>query len=211
MLAEDTFQFNHKYSFTWHTGWLEPCKKCASLDGQVFTDQDLFQHALYSPIWGDLWDLDNDLPLTHPNCKCYLDVQYDATLDELLLQKMDKSGYEDFKIMTSNIKEMKTEIADFERDLSRAQSRIENTKYQLLTYLTLLQRAGLPPDIEKAIGIIVRARMTIEQTQRALYLLLAASGPAGWLMALASAGVAVYGFGSTVQATQDLVMDIGGT
>lgn len=109
--------------------------------------------------------------------------------------------------MTSNIREMKEEIAGFEQDLARAQNRIENTKYQLLAYLQLLQKMGLPPDIEKAITIMVRAKMTTEQAQRALYLLMAASGPAGWAMALASLGITV----ASATGTASAAMEIGGT
>ncbi len=113
--------------------------------------------------------------------------------------------------MTSNIKEMKADIKDFENDLNRASSKIENSRAQLITYLMLLQRAGLPPEVEKAISILVRARMTAEMATRAMYLMMAASGPMGWALALASGGVAVMGGMGIAQSTQDLAMDIGGT
>jgi hypothetical protein len=226
-----SFQFNHHFKFVFHTTWIDACHVCAALDGQTFTDQDLFQHTLWSPIWGDIWDLDNDLPLTHPNCKCRLEVIYESTLDELLLpSKTDiitrnnatqtvardmRTGqftknvdvFQEFKIMSSNIKEMKAEIGAFERDLARAENRIENTKFQLMTYMQLLQKAGLPPDIERAINVLVRAKMTAEQAQRAIYLLMAASGPAGWAMALASLGITVISGAGTMSAA----MEIGGT
>lgn len=196
----------------------------------MLTNQDIYQHVLWHPIWGDIWDLDNDEPLTHPNCKCYLEVTYEATLEELLFpsevttfnrtgktvttarstttgQFTQTNPFQEFGIMTSNIKEMKEEITSFERDLAKAQNRIENTKYQLLTYLQLLQKSGLPPEIDKAITILVRAKMTAEQAQRALYLLMAASGPTGWAMALASIGITAISAAGTANAA----MEVGGT
>jgi hypothetical protein len=229
------FQFNHQFSFVWHVTSLKPCsEKCANLADRIFTNQNLYQHTLWDTIYGDIWDLDSDESLTHPHCKCYLEVRYESTLDELLspskIETFNRGGesvsvarstatgrfvainpFQAFGIMTSNIKEMKAEIADFDRDLQRAQNRIENTRAQLISYLLLLQKAGLPPEVDKAISILVRARMTAEQTTRAFYLLMAASGPMGWAMALASSGVALIGAYGVAASTQDLAMDIGGT
>lgn len=205
----DLFKFDHRFSFVWHTTWSEPCEKCLHLDGTTWDNVSLFDNILYDPIWGDIWDLNNDLPLTHPNCKCYLEVRYESSLEELL--NIQPSKFEEFKIMTSNIKEMKEDIADFEKDLARAEGRIENVRAQLTAYLLLLQRAGLPPEIEKAISIIVRAKMTVEQTTRALYLLMAASGPWGWALAAATTGISLVGAYGVAESTRDLVMDLGGT
>jgi len=180
---------------------LNPCPKCQRLNGRIWDNQSLYQHVLWDEIEGDLWDLDNDVSLAHPNCKCILEVQYTASLEELL--NLEGSEFEAFKIMTSNIKEMKSEVQDFERDLERAQSRIENTRMQLITYMLLLQRLGLPPEAEKAISLLVRTRMTAEASARALYLLQAATlagGPVAWGMALASTGVALLGYTGIVMA-----------
>jgi len=197
----DFVKFDHRFTFIWHTSWQEPCPICRWLNGTVFTDQSLYQHVLFHPIVGALWDLDNDVPLVHPNCKCYLEVQYESTLEELL--GLEPSGYEEFNIMTSNIKEMKRDIEDFEKSLANAESRIENTRSQLITYMLLLRRMNLPPDVNKFISIMIRARMVSEQAVRAAYLLMAASGPWGWAMAIATAGVATLG-------TADIIMDLGG-
>jgi hypothetical protein len=229
----DGFQFNHQFSFTFHTSWMEPCKKCQALNGRTWHGNELFQGVIYDPIWGDVWDLESDFPLTHPNCKCYLEVTYEATLEELLhpskIETFNRSGssvtvardietgqfaainpFQEFGIMTSNIKEMKADINAFEQDLGRAQNRLSNTRMELITYMQLLQRMGLPPQVEKAISIMVKARMTSEQAVRALYALEAASisgGPAAWAFAIATTGVAVLGGYSTAAS----IMDLGGT
>lgn len=201
-VSDAPVQFNHKFTFIWHTTWIKPCEKCLRLNGKSWQGQTLYQHVLWDDFEGPIWDLDNDLPLTHPNCKCILEVQYDATLEELL--KIEPSGFEDFQIMTSNIKEMEKDIEDFERSLERANGRLENTRAQLITYMMLLRRMHLPPDVERFISVMIRARMTAEMATRSAYLMMAASGPMGWLMAIASAGVAVIG-------VSDIAMDLGGT
>jgi hypothetical protein len=214
---EGSIEFDHRFKFTFHTSWMEPCNKCRTLNGRTFEGTSIYAGTLWDPVWGDIWDIENDLPLTHPNCKCYLEVTYESDLDELLhpsiVGTIERGGakvtvardiatgrftkinpFQEFGIMTSNIKEMKAEIADFERDLARASSRIENTKFQLMTYLTLLNQLGLPPEVDKVISILVRVRMTFELTTRAAYLMMVATGPAGWAMAGASAGISLVSF-----------------
>ncbi len=231
-MSED-MKFDHRFTFIWHTNWIEPCRKCQSLNGKHFEGTTIYHGVLYDPIWGDVWDITNDIPLTHPNCKCYLEVIYESTLEELLnpskIETFTRGGetvtvardvstgrftalnpFQEFGIMTSNIKEMQKDIQEFEQDLARAQNRISNTRIELITYLQLLQRMGLPPQVEQAITVMVKARLTSEQAARALYALEAASiagGPAAWAFAAATTGLAALGAFSTVTS----VMDLGGT
>lgn len=57
----------------------DACQQCASLNGQIFDNQDIFQSTVWSSIWGDIWDLDMGRPLTHGhtgiNCRCTLEVR----------------------------------------------------------------------------------------------------------------------------------------
>lgn len=203
-MSDEPFRFNHKFTFIWHTTWLNPCPKCQRLNGRAWTSQSLYQHVLWDEIEGDLWDLDNDIPLTHPNCKCVLEVQYTASLEELL--NLEGSEFEAFQIMTSNIRDMKRELDDFDKDLQRVQSRVENTRTQMRTYLILLNNMGLPPEAEKVISLLTRTEITAQQTIRAMYLLQAATlagGPMAWGIALATTGVALLGY-------TGIVMDLGG-
>ena len=205
-------KFDHKFKFTWHTNWDKPCHVCKSLNGNTYLGTNISEGVLYDPIWGNIWDLYNDMPLTHPHCKCYLEVTYESTLEDLLLEKKDgrPDPFEEFKIMTSNIKQMKQDLQDFDRDLAKAQNRLSNTKAELIAYIQLLQRMGLPPQVEKGIQIFVKAKMTSEQATRALYALQAASlagGPAAWAFAIATTGLAVLGAYSTASS----VMELGGS
>jgi hypothetical protein len=225
--------FDHRFKFTWHTNWLEPCRKCQGLNGKTFDGTSVYEGALYDPIWGDVWDITTDTSMAHPNCKCFLEVTYEATIEELLhpskVTTFIRDGetvttardiatgrftslnpFQEFGIMTSNIKEMKEDIKSFEKDLARADSRISNTRMELMTYMQLLQRMGLPPQVEKAISVMVKARMVSEQATRAFYALQAATltgGPAAWAFAIATTGVAVLGGYSTASS----VMELGGT
>jgi len=62
------------YVFAWHA-LSDACPKCRLLDGQEFRDQDLYQERLFSVIWGDIWDLNVNHSLAHPNCRCQLEVR----------------------------------------------------------------------------------------------------------------------------------------
>lgn len=63
------------------TWWATPdaCPKCSGLHGYVFRDVDIFQSHLTHPIYGDVWDLDLNISLMHPNCKCCLEVTIEVT------------------------------------------------------------------------------------------------------------------------------------
>lgn len=197
-------EYPHKFSFIWHTTWLEPCGKCRSLNGRVYHTQSIYDAVLWDEIYGDIWDLVSDVSLVHPNCKCVLEVTYESNLEELL--KIEPDGFEEFQIMTSNIKEMRSDLDAFDRDLQRVENRVENSRQQLMTFLMLLQKLGLPPEAERAIRVLVKTRMTAEQTVRALYMLQAfalAPTPIGLVMALATGAVAVLGASS-------IAADLGG-
>jgi len=65
------------YVFVWHA-LSDACPKCRSLNGQEFRDQNLFQETLFSHIWGDIWDLNADHTLAHPNCRCQVEVRVEV-------------------------------------------------------------------------------------------------------------------------------------
>jgi hypothetical protein len=77
MSTQETIQCK----FTWQTGGADPCQKCASLNGLSWI-QDINEPVLHDPFFGDLWDLDADQSLVHPNCKCSLLVSVELHLEE---------------------------------------------------------------------------------------------------------------------------------
>ncbi len=190
------FQYDHRFTFMWHTTWTEPCPKCQSLDGRTFTDQSLFQHTLWDPIYGDLWDLDNDYPLIHPNCKCVLEVQYNSTIEELLHPELSK--FEEYGIMSSNINTMKSELAEFERSLDGVKKRAADTVLDLNSVYILLRRLHLPPDVERATNVFLQGRSAAIKFAQGLELLTALSAasslnPMSLIMVGATFGVAMLG------------------
>ena len=108
--------------------------------------------------------------------------------------------------MSSNIREIRQEIREFERDLARLDRQLNNTRLMLSQSILLLRRMNLPPDVNRAISIMVRARLIAEQYATSLQLLQAAylaGGPMAWAFAAVSLGIA------TLSAV-DLAMDLGG-
>jgi hypothetical protein len=71
----------YSYTFTWISE-ADACEQCQKLNG-TYEGQSIYQHALIHPLYGEVWDLDTDLPLTHGhtgiNCRCRLEVQ--VTID----------------------------------------------------------------------------------------------------------------------------------
>jgi len=74
------------YVFAWHA-LSDACPICRSLNGQEFRDQNLFQEKVWSPIWGDIWDLNADHSLAHGehqyNCRCQLEVRVEFDITEI--------------------------------------------------------------------------------------------------------------------------------
>ena len=109
--------------------------------------------------------------------------------------------------MSSNIREIRQEVREFERDLARLDRQLNNTRLMLSQSLLLLRRMNLPPEVNRVISMLVRARLVAEQYARSLQLLQAAylaGGPAAWAFAAVTLGIA------TLTAV-DLAMDVGGS
>lgn len=71
-----------RYTFLWHANG-DACDKCIRLDGERFENQDIFQNTLFSPIWGDILNIDSGELLTHPNCRCNCEVQAEVIIKEV--------------------------------------------------------------------------------------------------------------------------------
>lgn len=73
-------------TFTWQVLG-DPCRQCQSLAGYTWIDTDIYAGTLWHPIWGDVWNLDLGIPLTHGgtgvNCKCYLDIKVTVNFKEI--------------------------------------------------------------------------------------------------------------------------------
>lgn len=67
-------EYGLTYIFMWHS-LSDACPKCRHLDGKEWRDQDLYQDVLWDYFFGNIWDLNANHPLTHPNCRCQLEVR----------------------------------------------------------------------------------------------------------------------------------------
>ena len=79
------------YIFMWYAR-ADACPKCRALDGRRYRGQDLFAPVLVDPQFGPVWNLDTDQPLTHPNCRCHLEV---------VLEKVDLNSLEEFQSLSA--------------------------------------------------------------------------------------------------------------
>lgn len=69
---EDTFIVD--YAFVWHA-LADACPKCKSLNARQWREgQDIYKNVLWDTFWGNIWDLNADHSLAHPNCRCQLEV-----------------------------------------------------------------------------------------------------------------------------------------
>jgi hypothetical protein len=199
VLAEAT------YLFTWHTAWLEPCEKCKRLEGRMYSEYTLESDYIYDGEFGNIWDIQNDMPLTHPNCKCFLEVEiFTAVENAAPFKELAKKlkNFDRVYVMPSNIKEMKTVLDEYDRDLQRVEHRMNNTRTQITRTLSLMNMMGLPPDVQRALSMLSRLQIAYMQTQQAALALMvvsrAASGPIGWAMAAVDVGIAVGSYYSIV-------------
>lgn len=77
----------YHFTVTWHALDAAACRQCLGLNGYVWTDADIYQGTLWHPVWGDAWNLDLNLPLTHGggghNCRCWIDVRTTVVWSEI--------------------------------------------------------------------------------------------------------------------------------
>lgn len=70
------------YVFTWFAN-PNACRKCRALHGREYRGQDLFAAQLVDPQFGPIWDLNVDVSLAHPYCKCRLLVSVNVDLSAI--------------------------------------------------------------------------------------------------------------------------------
>ncbi|MFA5365900.1 MAG: hypothetical protein WC325_12025 [Candidatus Bathyarchaeia archaeon] len=86
----------YSYTFTWISE-ADACEQCKKLNG-TYEGQSLYQHALIHPVYGEIWNLDTDLPLTHGhtgiNCRCHLIVHVKIDYTKLNMGKLLETSKE---------------------------------------------------------------------------------------------------------------------
>jgi hypothetical protein len=194
------------FTVTWHA-FNDACPKCQTLNNYVWKIPEVLETTLIHPTFGDVYDFDADVSLTHPNCRCWVEIEPEFTLENDPLYSSFLSGVAEFSgaEMPSNYADVMTEIEEFEKRLGTLDNRLDNTQFAMQQTLLLLHRMRLPSDVNRVMWIMIRAKMVAEGWARSLELLTAASlasGPWGWI----TAGIAMA---VTVVTTSDLIMDAG--
>jgi len=95
-----------------------------------------------------------------------------------------------------------TEGITFNLELNVEQSMAEVRRLETLLFRTLglARRLGLPEDISRQVYAIQRAIMIIRMLHSAYNLLMASTGPIGWMLG-------AVGFASAIVSCGDLVME----
>lgn len=171
------------FVWRWQTLDEHACERCLALDGSEWQTLDLTP-ILVHPFFGDVYDLETDQSLMHPNCRCYLDVDVQVDLEKLpLVANLSKEIDGVMKAMPSNIREA---ISDLD-NLNEKVLMLDLTSRQLLrvfrriTYL--LERAGLNEDVEKKIQEAQRLAMVMQQLLMSMAFLQMGT-PYGFIMGL---------------------------
>lgn len=183
-----------EYVYTWRA-LIDACPKCQSLDGKIWRGQDIFDHTLTDSYWGDVWNLDADQSLAHPNCRCHLEVH--TEIDSMKVRQVE-NVYENLRRATatnggmpipSNVRELREEVRKLEKELDKAERKGEQTAQRLRTsydvmmaLVSLSTRMGLPEDVRGQIRQLQTLIMVYRQLYASAQLFYAASGPIGWAM-----------------------------
>jgi hypothetical protein len=210
------------YVFTWHSMG-DACPQCANLNGREWTDQDLYQNTLYDPIWGDVWDLNIDFPLTHggtgANCRCQLEVRVKFNWEKLketnqLMKVLNQGQYippeeKTFKINvatgeidTSTVTQLKQEIAaatkevdELEQKSNRASLTLRQQVHILNEMMMLIELTSGDKNIDGAIQKIQQLMMVLMRLRMLLFAIQEAEAGLFGPLGWLYAGANAIGFG----------------
>jgi len=183
------------YEAIWHTAMDErTCTKCMQLEGQTWTFPEL-KGPLVDPRFGPVYDLDNDAPLTHPNCRCFLEVRPIVELEKSdVFQSLNQMFQEVGMDMPSNIQEATEQIDKLRANFGQCRGELREVEYILYRTTSLMSRLGLPPEVDYAIQKLERLIMITRMVHSAIALF-EMSTPEGWILSIIS------GIGAVLSAT----------
>ena len=87
-------------------------------------------------------------------------------------------------------------------DTHKAADQITELNDLLTMYVALARRAGLPPEILKAIRILQQLRIAAEMATKSVLAMYASTGPVGWLIAAGGVATSVYIYSDTLMEMQ---------
>ena len=180
------------------------CPKCAELNGVEWT-QDIYAPTLHDPFFGDVWDLDTDCSLAHPNCRCALLVSVEFNPDQWTELQDYKATLEagfDVSVDTGDIGGIRAQLASLQADIEDTNVSMRMGEMTIIRFTYAMERLGVPKDMRQALTVFMRMIQTIRLLQISIQMLNAAEGPIGWLFA----GISVAAMGMTAASA---VAEIG--
>ena len=175
-LALDEFAFGLgpdvvTYEVLWQTFAADACLKCQVLQGETWNLKSL-TGTLVSESQGAVYDLDADMCITHPNCRCFLHVVPQIELEntelfKTLKETFVKAGEE----VPSNIEDAKRELHDLKENVLMTDMTIRQYERVLYRVIALAQRLGLPPETQAMLQRLQQIVMTVRMLTVSLSLL----------------------------------------
>ena len=159
------------YEVLWQTFAADACLKCQILQGETWNLKSL-TGTLVSKSQGAVYDLDADMCITHPNCRCFLNVVPQIELENTELFKTLKETF--VKVgeeVPSNIEDAKRDLHDLKEHALMTDLTVRQCESVLIRMLSLTQRLGLPPEVEEALRQLQRMISTVRMLTVSLSLL----------------------------------------
>lgn len=189
------------YEFTWHTVQDDRvCLQCGRLSDEVWMGQSL-KGVLVHPDFGAVYDLDADISLTHPNCRCYLEVNPYVNLEETEVYKSLEPIFAEVKMeLPSNIQEATAQVDKLRANFGQCRGELREVEYILYRTVSVINRLGLPPEVDQAIQKLERLIMIIRMLHTTFALLELTTPEGQVLAAISGVGLAV----SALTLAQDM-------
>jgi len=150
------------YLIVWHC-FLDACPKCQNLNGYPFVIEGAdLPPTLMHPQYGAVWDLQNDVSLTHLHCRCNIEIFVHVYWDKIpiiyeLRQELNMPPL-NLEVISdmSKLNELKT-------GLEGLKGSIVEVSDSLRTFTILAARAGLPSEISQSLILLRQLKLAIEE------------------------------------------------
>lgn len=181
--------------------YFDACKICQDLNGQVWETPRLTGVVMH-PEYGPIYDLDADISLTHPNCRCFIEftpiIDFEKTAVFQLTQKMLAETKEG---MPSNIADAVKRIETLRVETEHATVSLRELEYLFYRTTSTMRRMGLSEEATKALEILQRMIFMVRVLHTTM-IFLEMSTPYGWALGILS------GLGAAMSAS-DLALSLG--
>jgi hypothetical protein len=159
------------YEVLWQTFAADACLKCQRLEGETWNLKSL-TGTLVSESEGAVYDLDADMCITHPNCRCFLHVVPQIELENSEWFKILKETFEKVdQEVPSDIEDAKRELHDLKENVLMTDMTIRQYERVLYRVVALAQRLGLPPETQAMLQKLQQLIMTVRMLTVSLSLL----------------------------------------